>query len=219
MIFVSDRGAKQRQDTVTHRLGEKALVAMHGLHYEVEGRVDNEAGLFGVEAFDERGGAFDVGKEDGDGLAFAIRDATGFHSRLFGEDALGEMSGGPESRVRSPESGLVFLFAFCPFALFPFCLCERRAAVAAKQKFWRVVKAALQAAVAELGSAPAAEPHTLWVVESATCAMHPRISGTWVERRMRKNARETLPNALPDEQPSSIVSASPLSPQSKGGRP
>jgi hypothetical protein len=45
---------------------------MHGVHHQLQGRIDDGAGLFGVEAFDERGGAFEVSKEGGDGFTLAL---------------------------------------------------------------------------------------------------------------------------------------------------
>ncbi len=64
---------------------------MDGLHHEGEGRVHDGAGLFGIEVFDERHGAFDVSKQGGNGFALAVRNGAGFHRRLLGPDPFGEM--------------------------------------------------------------------------------------------------------------------------------
>ena len=53
MIFVGNRGAKQREDAIAQGLGHVALVAMHGLHHELQGRIDDAAGLLGVEVFQQ----------------------------------------------------------------------------------------------------------------------------------------------------------------------
>lgn len=55
MIFERDRRAKQRQDTVAHRLGHKAIIVMHCLHHQRQHRVYQAAGVFWIEVVDQRG--------------------------------------------------------------------------------------------------------------------------------------------------------------------
>src|SRR5712692_6706198 len=105
MIFVGDWRAKQSKDAITERLCHVALVAMHGLHHDLQGGINDAAGVFRVEVFDESGGAFEVNEEGSDGLAFAIRRTPRFHRRPLSKNALSEMSRriGNRSRVRSPK--------------------------------------------------------------------------------------------------------------------
>jgi hypothetical protein len=62
---------------------------MHGIHHELERGVDEGTGLFRIEPFDQGGGAFEVGKEGGDGLALAVRNTTRLQRRLLSQNALG----------------------------------------------------------------------------------------------------------------------------------
>ena len=86
MIFMGDGGAKERKDAIARGLGYVAPIAMHGLHHQLEGRIDNAAGLFGVEVFDQLHGAFYVSKEGGDGLAFTVGGSAGLQGRLLGQN-------------------------------------------------------------------------------------------------------------------------------------
>ena len=45
---------------------------MHGVHHQLQRGIDNRAGLFGIEAFNQCCGAFEIGKQGGDGFAFAV---------------------------------------------------------------------------------------------------------------------------------------------------
>ncbi len=85
---------KQRKDAVAQSLGDITFVAMDRIQHELKGGVNEAAGVFRVEAFNEGSGAFEVGKQRRDGLALAGGRPTGFHGSVFGQDALGEMWGG-----------------------------------------------------------------------------------------------------------------------------
>ena len=73
MIFVGNRRAEQRQDAIAHGLGDVALVAVHGVHHELQSRIDDAARLFGIEVFQQGHGALDVGKQHGDLFALAFQ--------------------------------------------------------------------------------------------------------------------------------------------------
>ena len=62
MVFVGDRGAKQGHDAVAQHLVDGALEAMHGVHHDVQGRVQEPPGLFRVKTLDQLRRAFDVGE-------------------------------------------------------------------------------------------------------------------------------------------------------------
>jgi len=50
---------------------------MHSIHHELQSRIDDGTGVFWIEAFNQRRGAFEVSKQRGDGLALAIDRPTG----------------------------------------------------------------------------------------------------------------------------------------------
>jgi hypothetical protein len=81
MILMGNWCAKQRKDAITKRLSDVALVAMHRVHHDLQGGIDDAAGVLGVEVFDKSSGTFEVSKEGGDGLALAIRRTPRFHRR------------------------------------------------------------------------------------------------------------------------------------------
>jgi hypothetical protein len=59
---------------------------MHGVHHHLQGGIDNRLRFFRIEAFNQGGGAFEVGKQGGDGLALTV-------GNLSRTNALGEMGG------------------------------------------------------------------------------------------------------------------------------
>jgi hypothetical protein len=67
-----DRCAEQGEDTVAGGFGDVAVVTMHCVHHQLEGRVDDGAGFLRVEVLDQVHRALDVGEQCGDGLALAI---------------------------------------------------------------------------------------------------------------------------------------------------
>ena len=46
---------------------------MHGVHHELQSRVNNRPRFFGIESFNQGRGAFEIGKQRSDGLTFALR--------------------------------------------------------------------------------------------------------------------------------------------------
>src|SRR5208283_553099 len=60
------------------------VVAMDGVDHQLEGRVDDCARLFGIEAFHQIHRTLDVGEQGGHGLALAARSVGG---GLFESDA------------------------------------------------------------------------------------------------------------------------------------
>ena len=87
MVFVGDRGAKQGHDAVAQHLVDGALEAMHGVHHDVQGWVQEPPGLFRVKTLDQLRRAFDVGEEDRDLFALAFQSMAGC------ENLLGEIPG------------------------------------------------------------------------------------------------------------------------------
>jgi hypothetical protein len=70
---------------------------MDGIHHHLQGRIKNRARFFGIKAFDQCRGTFEVGKQRRDRLTLAIGDTSGFQCCLFSTNALGEMSRRPLS--------------------------------------------------------------------------------------------------------------------------
>jgi len=58
------------------------------VHHQLEGRIDEAPGCFGIEVFNQGGGVFDISEEDSDGLALALSSAARFHRCLLGADTL-----------------------------------------------------------------------------------------------------------------------------------
>ncbi len=89
MVFVGERRAEQRHDSVAHDLIHRALVAMDGVHHAFKDRVEQLARLFWVTVGEQQfRRALHVGEEDSDLLALA------FQSGFGGEDLLGQVLGG-----------------------------------------------------------------------------------------------------------------------------
>jgi hypothetical protein len=80
-------GSEERHNAVTEHLVHRTLEAVHRVHHEVDGRIGELLGGFGVQVADEFGGVFDICKEHRDLLAFAFEVATG------GEDFFGQAQG------------------------------------------------------------------------------------------------------------------------------
>ena len=77
MIFVGHRGAEERHNAVAEHLVDGAFVAVHGVHHDVQRRVQELTGLFRIEARDQLGRALEVGKEHRHLLALAFQGAAG----------------------------------------------------------------------------------------------------------------------------------------------
>jgi hypothetical protein len=77
MVFVGHWCPKERHDPVAQHLIDGALVAVHGVHHDVQGGVQNGLGLFRVEVADQLCRALEVGKQHGHLLAFAFQGTFG----------------------------------------------------------------------------------------------------------------------------------------------
>ena len=82
MVFVGDRGAKQGHDAIAQHLVDGALEAMHGVHHDVQGWVQEPPSLFRVKTLDQFRRAFDVGEEDRDLFALAFQGMAGCENLL-----------------------------------------------------------------------------------------------------------------------------------------
>ena len=89
MVFVGDGSAKEGEDAVAGGLHDEALIAMDRVHHQLQGRIDEAPGRFGIEAFNQGGGVFDVSKEGGNGLALTLGRTPCLQGGLLGEDTLG----------------------------------------------------------------------------------------------------------------------------------
>ena len=77
VVFVGNGGAKQGHNAVAEHLIHRALEAVHGVHHEVEGGIEELLGGFGIEAADEFRRVLEVGKEHRDLLALAFQGRDG----------------------------------------------------------------------------------------------------------------------------------------------
>ena len=85
VVFMRNGGAKQGHNAVAQHLVHGTFIAVYRVHHNVNGGIEELLGGFRVEVFDEFGGVFDVGKQDGDLFTFAFQRRTG------GEDFLGQV--------------------------------------------------------------------------------------------------------------------------------
>ena len=88
-------GTEEGHNAIAQHLVDGAFIAVHGVHHNVDGGIEELLSGFRVEVFDQFGGVFDVGEQDGDLFAFPCQDRTG------GENLLGEVLGVCASRVCS----------------------------------------------------------------------------------------------------------------------
>ena len=107
MVFVRDGCPEQSKDTVAQRLGHIAVIAMDGVHHQLERGVDDGSRVLRIGAFDQCRRAFEIGKESRDGFPLAVRCATRLHRRLFGPDTLGQVLGGCSWRAVGIQLGQV----------------------------------------------------------------------------------------------------------------
>src|SRR5262245_26422842 len=116
---------------------------MDSLHHELQRGINERASVFGVEAFDERRGAFEIGKQCSDGFTFTVGHASRFHRGLLSPDALGQMWRGVVDGSRVQSCLLLRPFPSSPFRpLFP---CEWRATLVTELASRRVYPATLKA--------------------------------------------------------------------------
>ena len=72
MVLVRDRSAEDCEDAVAGGLCNVAAVAMHRRHHKLQHRVDDRAGLLGIEIAHQLRRALDVGEQGGDRFALAF---------------------------------------------------------------------------------------------------------------------------------------------------
>jgi hypothetical protein len=72
VVFMRDRRTKQSEDAVTRGLRDVAAVALHRLHHQLESRIDDCAGLLGVEVLYQVHRSLDVREQHSDRLALAL---------------------------------------------------------------------------------------------------------------------------------------------------
>jgi hypothetical protein len=85
VVLVGDRSAKQGHNAIAQHLIDGALKAVHCCHHVLEGGIEELLGGFWVEATDELGGVFDIGKEHRYLFAFTSKSNT------RGKDFVSEM--------------------------------------------------------------------------------------------------------------------------------
>src|SRR5262245_20153682 len=111
VILVRDRCAEQRHDPVAHYLIDRALVAVDGLHHQLEHWIKDLARFLGVTVGEQLHGTLEVREEHRD--LFALPLQRGFR----GHDLLGEVLGrvglwrGNPSRRRCSRKGATALTA------------------------------------------------------------------------------------------------------------
>jgi hypothetical protein len=86
MIFMRNGRSEQGKDAIAQGLRDIPFVAVHGVHHQLQSRIDNRSGLFGIESFDQCSRAFEIGKQRRDRLTLPLRQGR------FA-DALGQMRG------------------------------------------------------------------------------------------------------------------------------
>jgi hypothetical protein len=79
---------KQRHDTVAQDLIHRAFKTMYGVHHDMNGRIQELLGRFGVEVLDQLGRVLDVSEKYRHLFSFAFEGTTG------GEDFFCEVLGG-----------------------------------------------------------------------------------------------------------------------------
>jgi hypothetical protein len=82
---MSDGCRKQGHDAIAQHLVHRALIAVHGIHHAVNGRIQELLGGFRVEVLDQLGRVFDIGEQHRHLLALA------FQAMARVEDFLGKM--------------------------------------------------------------------------------------------------------------------------------
>jgi hypothetical protein len=72
VILVGHGRPEERHDAVAEHLVHGALIAVHGVHHDVQRRIQEPASLFWIKTLDQFGGALEVGKEHRHLLALAF---------------------------------------------------------------------------------------------------------------------------------------------------
>jgi hypothetical protein len=77
VIFVRYRRPKQGHNAIAHDLVHSPLIAMHGGHHALQHRIEQLAGFLGVAVRQKFHGAFEIGKQYRDLLAFTGQRSAG----------------------------------------------------------------------------------------------------------------------------------------------
>ena len=77
VVLVGNGGTKQGHNAIAQHLVDGTLEAVHGVHHVVQSRVEELLGGFGVEAANQLGRVFEVGKQHRDLLALAFQGVPG----------------------------------------------------------------------------------------------------------------------------------------------
>jgi hypothetical protein len=87
VILMRNGGTEQCHDAIAHNLIDSPFVAMHGRHHPFQHRIEELPCFLRIAIGQEFHGAFEVGKEHGDVLAFAFQGTAGrqnFLSKIGG---------------------------------------------------------------------------------------------------------------------------------------
>ena len=87
VVLEGERRAEEGHDAVAHHLVHRALVAVNGVHHQLEHGIEELAGLLGVAVGQQLHRALHVGEENGHLLALALEGL------LRGQDPLDEVAG------------------------------------------------------------------------------------------------------------------------------
>ena len=80
---MGQRRTEQGKDAIPQGLRDIALILMYGVHHELQGGINNRSRLFGIESFDQRRRAFEIGKQRRDRLALTLRQRD--RTNAFGQ--------------------------------------------------------------------------------------------------------------------------------------
>jgi hypothetical protein len=83
VVFMRNRGAKERHDAIAHDLIDRPFIAVHGLHHACEDGIEEGPGFFRVAVGQQLHRSLQIGKQNRHLFALA------FQSGLGGEDFLG----------------------------------------------------------------------------------------------------------------------------------
>ena len=72
--------AQQGKDAIAQGLGDITLIAVDSVHHKLEGGINNRPGFFGIESFNQRCRAFEIGKQGGNGFALAVGCTASFRA-------------------------------------------------------------------------------------------------------------------------------------------
>ena len=77
MILLCERRSKERHDTITHHLVDRAPIMIDGLHHAAEDGIEKPARLIGIEIGDTFRRSLYVCEKNGDLLSFALQRGLG----------------------------------------------------------------------------------------------------------------------------------------------